>query len=125
MAIETVNMDTETGGVWLNPVTGFQRITGKEAIRQRIITGIKTFKGEWFLNINYGLDYIGVIFNRKAPLDLVNSAVRARIMSTPGVVGLNGYFASIEKSTRTLKVFIKQVVTDDGIINNLSLTLGV
>ena len=126
--ITTTLLDTATGEMIIDPNFGTAykngMATDKNAIKQLIETRLQTCYGEWYLDITTGLDYFGVIFNRKAPRDLVDSAIKNVILQTQGVVGITGYFSVIDPIKAILTVYIKNVQTDLGTITNLTIPLG-
>lgn len=75
----------------------------EELTRQRLAINLKLFQGEWYADINLGTPYFQEIYgkNTKVAADL---AIKDVILSTDGIVTLNTYSSSIDKTTRKLTV---------------------
>ena len=82
-----------------------QTVTGTALKLQRIRNRILTVKGEWFLDLDYGLDYRGVIWNKRTPRHIVSAHIRREILKAadPGDV-IENFEYVYTASTRTLAV---------------------
>jgi len=80
-------------------------INSAEAVGQLVVTGLKLFQGEFFLNTTAGMPWdIQVIgFNTQA---LYDNAIKAQIIGTQGVTGITSYSSSLNKLTRLLTVTV-------------------
>jgi hypothetical protein len=59
--------------------------TGSEAIRQNVITRIKSFKNDWFLDISSNIDWFNILGNRNNK-KIIESEVRRVTLETEGVL---------------------------------------
>ena len=66
----------------------FVWLEDNDAITQLVRQKIKVFKGEWFLDLDLGIDYYGIIFP-KASSDFARYLEFKRVVeSVPGVISL-------------------------------------
>jgi len=94
-----------------------------ESVRQRLILKLSMNKGNWWLNTNFGTDYMGSILGAKSQNWVaVNAAFIDAIVSTPGVLQLNKPIEyNLDNSDRLLSVtFEAQLDSGDAI----TLTVG-
>ena len=78
-------------------------INTPEAVGQAVKTRLELWLGEWFLNIEEGTPYIqGVI--GKHSLELADTTIQDRVLSTNGVVSLENYESYFDEISRKLSV---------------------
>lgn len=77
-------------------------VRGVEAVRQAIEIRLRTFAGEWFLDLSRGLPYM----TDSKPVDLAQwrTRIREEIRGTLGVAEVPRVVVSFEGRTRLLKV---------------------
>lgn len=83
-------------GLRLDPVTGdldhdgrrLQPVADLEAIAQSLRTRLAFFRGEWFLDEDFGTPWFQTILGTKAPAAAVKQAFREIIIDTDGVLDL-------------------------------------
>lgn len=92
--------------------------TQQELTRQAVVMSLKTYKGEWFRDINYGVPWITNDNNDTAILGkatrvFFDQEIRKVILANPEVTGIVSFKSSVEpKSGRvTLKA---ELSTDSG-----------
>ena len=85
--------------------------TQQELTRQAVVMSLKTFKGEWFRNINYGAPWITNDNNDTAILGkstrvFFDQEIRKVILANPEVTGIVSFNSSVEPVSGrvTLKV---------------------
>lgn len=107
----------------LDFASGTMRWTANDAelTRQRVETVLKTFRGEWFANINYGVPYLENRHNKvqlfgKTRKDIFDSYIIQAIRSQEGVAQVENYVSVLNRQTRQLSVTCEIVKTDGGII---------
>jgi hypothetical protein len=77
---------------------------GLQAVEQGIRLRVEAIKGEWFLNLAFGVPYFEDILGQKFDQNKVHAAFRNAIMSAPGVLSVLELSASFSYSTRVLLV---------------------
>lgn len=109
--------------IFINQVSGDIDITGSriillkdpvEALRQRLTIRLKTFKGEWMLNVNAGLPYYQEIFQKGISKDLVDNIFRGFILRTPSVERVTSFSSTLDSRQRTYTLTFT-VFTDKGV----------
>lgn len=74
-----------------------------EAVAQAVLTRLLLHTGEWFLDVTdgtpWGADVLG-----KYTLSTYDTVIQQRILSTPGVQGIDSYTSSIDMNARTLTI---------------------
>lgn len=93
-----------------------------ELARQRVEIVLKTFRGEWFANINYGVPYLENKYNKvqilgKVRKDIFDSYIKQAILSQEAdVATIEDYTSNLNKVTRELTVSCKIIKTNGGIV---------
>ena len=85
---------------------------------QRIAITLSTFKGEFFLNTEFGAPWFQTVFRKGISKNLVDTQLRSVITSVEGVLQLIEYQSVIDSSARSLTVTFKARV-DEGIIEGV------
>jgi len=74
-----------------------------EGVAQAVLTRIQLYTGDWFLDTSEGLDWRGKVLGTGTK-NLYNLEIRARILGTTGVTGLDAYASERNGETRALSV---------------------
>lgn len=110
--------------IYLDPTTGDLSITeGKlrltqtipEDTRQRLSIKLRTYRGEWFLDLDAGLPYLQEILV-KGNKTLADTLIKNKIRQDSGVAQLIDYVSSINNTTNTFIVSFRASTTDGTII---------
>jgi hypothetical protein len=101
--------------------------TEEESTRQRLVITLKTFKGEWDFNINYGVPYLKnennpVQLLGKSNKDLLDLEIKQAILNTDGVVSLNTFTSVFDKAQRTVELDFT-AVTENGELISVTTTI--
>lgn len=75
-----------------------------EEIAQSVKQELKTFLNEWFLDLSLGLPYMQIIFVKGTPAEVIEAALKDKIIRTVGVATLNRFDDLDLDSSRGLKV---------------------
>ena len=90
---------TSTNG--LNFQTGdFELISQKERIIQHVRTALYTFKNEWILDKNRGIDSSTGLKN----LDFLEYEIRTQILQVDGVISIANYSQNFDKTTLSVRI---------------------
>lgn len=80
-------------------------VDGEAALRQDVLTALRLFKGEWFLDTDQGVPYFDKILGQKnistAELRRILAPV---VMGREGVVSLDSCRVTIDNATRSATV---------------------
>ena len=93
-------------------------IKGLDEAGQRIRDRILTFRGEWFLNLSFGVDYIGKIMIKNPRNSIISAHIRAEILKS--VSGKITSFTSTIKN-RVLKVEYGLTINGESITDEVTL----
>ena len=92
---------------------GFDTVTGREAVRQRVQQRLRLFQGEWFLDAGVGLPYLQGVLAQSSGGTLVGPIVEAGIRTVDGVTAVRDVVVQVDLATRHLR-FSANVETLDG-----------
>lgn len=71
-----------------------------EAVGQAVLTRLKLWRGEWFLDVTEGTPYLQDILGHNTNYDL---EIQARILGTPGVLEITDYASSVVNRALTVR----------------------
>jgi hypothetical protein len=91
-------------------------VTASEAIVQFVKQKLRTFLGEWFLDLSIGVPYFEEVFKKAPNLTVIDAAIKDQILSTPGIVELLEFTMDAEPATRLLRIEFKARAIE-GVIN--------
>src|SRR5579872_324842 len=72
-------------------------------VQQKILTGLKLWRGEWFLDSTAGMPWSQQVLGRN-PQQVYDAAIQRQILSTKGVASIVSYSSSLNPVTRALNV---------------------
>lgn len=75
-----------------------------EEVAQNVITRLKFFLAEWFLDTGDGTDWFGSVLGKGSALASRESVIRRRILLTPGCAGMTAFSLTSDVGTRELTV---------------------
>ncbi len=85
--------------------------TGADTIKQHISQRLKTFYGEWFLNMEIGIPYFQQIFKKNPNPVIVDSVFKREIINTPGILQLKEFSLDLNPVARELSLAFKALCT--------------
>jgi hypothetical protein len=91
-------------------------VRGVEAIRLRIVSRLKFFKAEWFLDTRQGIPYFEAVFVKNPDISLVQSIFRRAILSTPGVQAIARMTTTFDRGARRFVVDPLEIVLTGGVV---------
>lgn len=108
-------MDLPTGELVLSN-GDLALITGSDAVLQDIHRRLRTFLGEWFLDIEAGVPYYQDILKKNPNPQVVATVIQNAILGTLGVIELQEFDSQLDSTARQLTVTFKALTTE-GVIN--------
>ena len=81
----------------------FQIIEGEDEVGQKISTGLKTIRGECFLELSKGIPIITEVMGKNKNLNLIESLYKNEIISIPSVESLDSFSLEVQND-RKLKI---------------------
>lgn len=106
----------ENGDIVVDPFDLQLNTQGLEAVGQRIAITLNTFKGEYFLNTEFGAPWLQTVFRKGVSKNLIDTQLKNVITAVPGVLQLLEYTSSINPTLRGMNITFKARV-DEGIID--------
>lgn len=108
-----IRLDSD-GDIFLN-VDDLELTTGIDAIVQHLQQRLRTFLGEWFLDLRIGVAYFQQILVKNPNPAVVDSILKKEIINTPGILQLT-YFDLDIGSDRSMTLSFR-ALTKEGEIN--------
>lgn len=81
-----------------------QLVRGIDAVRQAVACALQLWKGEYFLNVERGVDFIGRIFVKAPSLSVVRGELRKAIENVPAVLEVTSLELDFDAAERSLSV---------------------
>ena len=94
----TTTHDLDTGSLDLNLVDQAAQV------RQQLLIKLKLWRGEWFLDTEFGTPYLQQILGKQLTLSGVIAALRKSILEVEGVRQITSLSYSFSNSTRKLSI---------------------
>jgi hypothetical protein len=110
---------------WVFGRAGYKR--GSDEVRQNVITRIRCFTADWFLDVTDGIDWYALLGQKNTQQQII-SAVEKRILETVGVLSIEQLqvvesTSEAERKERKLTLNIRfKTIYDDVINEELSVT---
>ncbi len=82
-----------------------------EAVAQAVLTRLRLWLGEWFVDTSDGTPYLTEILGKRKGGKNPDGAIRQRILGTTGVTEITDYSSSFDGSTR--KFTVSATITTD------------
>ena len=101
-SIQDLDLDT-TGSLLV--------VSRSEAIAQHVRQRLKTFKGEWFLNTEIGVEWIDKILGRDYDPVLAEGIVKNIILNTEGVTKILTFSMKFNTRIRNLDIILIEILT--------------
>lgn len=90
--------------------------TGVDRARQFLAQRLAAFRGEWVFDLDEGVPYFENVFVKAPDPVILEGLFKDRILSTPGIIGLDEFDLVLNTATRELSLeFLAQ--STDGPIN--------
>lgn len=99
-----MNIFLDETGDWLVEDGKLQLVTGQDEIAQISAIRLKTYLGEWFLDVRIGFPWFSKVLKKGPNTAEIEALLIQEIVETPGIVSLRSFDLSFDKVTRKLKV---------------------
>lgn len=93
-----------------------------EDLAQRLTIKLKTFKNEWFLNLDTGVPYYQSVFGKQRGKAAVDTIFQEQILSEPDALEITQFDSSIDNATRQYSLTFR-VRTDSGTTAPITITI--
>lgn len=78
-------------------------INSPACVAQSVLTRLKLWQGQWFLDLTAGTPWLQGILG-KVSKQAADILIRARVLATNGVTGISSYSSTLNTVTRALSV---------------------
>lgn len=79
-------------------------IDGLEAVRQQVLVKLRLWRGEWFLDTEFGTPWLTDILGKQVSLSGVIAALQTSILQVPGTVKFAEFNFDFNRQRRVLTV---------------------
>ena len=95
-----------------------------EAVGQHAKQRLLTWRNDWFLDTEAGVQYIPYVFPRPANPDLAEALIKQTIARTPGVTEITSFEVEYDRRQRGMNVIQSDVLTRFDDIATLQVGVG-
>ncbi len=88
-------------------------VSDAEEVRQKVEIRLRTFKGEWFMNINAGVPYFQSLLKKGVSKSLIDTQIKTVTLATVGVIAIASFDSVIDLRQRTYTTTMT-VTTSEG-----------
>ncbi|QKJ86691.1 Phage protein [Paramixta manurensis] len=93
-----------------------QYVDGAERIRQQLEFRLSIFRGEWFLDSEFGTPYFQSILGKRLTINGAISVIKTEIRAVEGINDISNFRWSLDRANRKLSVEF-EAKTDFGIVS--------
>lgn len=111
-----MNILLDSSGDWAVASGKLQLATKQDEIAQIVSTRLRTFLGEWFLDVRLGVPWFSKILKKNPNPAEIEAILAQTIVESPGIVTLTDFQLTLDNVTRKLRVTF-QAKSIAGIIN--------
>ena len=91
-------------------------VTQLEEIRQMVGQVLRSFQGDWFLDLDLGMPYYQTIFEKATSVSDIEGIFLRKIAEIPGILDITKFDLDYDTRNRGLNI-IFTAKTTDGILN--------
>ncbi|HCM9354148.1 TPA: hypothetical protein N5L54_003079 [Enterobacter kobei] len=81
-----------------------QYVDGAERVRQQVDFRLNLWRGEWFLDGQFGTPYLQDVLGKQVTLNGALSAIRTEILAVEGVNGIVEFTYNFDRAERKLSI---------------------
>ena len=78
--------------------------SNSESLAQRLKIRLAMFKGEWFLDTDFGIPYFQEIFVKGMTKDQLDAIFMAKIRATPSILALSSFSSTLVGASRAYQM---------------------
>lgn len=112
-------IDQTTNDLYLEADGNLAWVKNAEAVGQHARQRLQTYEGEWFLDTSAGVPWLEQILGKAYDPALAEAVVKAEILETNGVTGIEGFSVSFDRGTRRLNIRSIEVMTKYGEVTEI------
>ena len=104
------------GKLVFDTVGNLHCVDGAERVRQQVEFRLSLFRGEWFLDSEFGTPYLESILGKQITINAALAAIKSQIRQVDGVKSITEFSYQLDRKTRLLTINCT-LQTDYGLIN--------
>ena len=97
-------IDQTTNDLFFEADGNLAIVTDAEAVGQHVRQRLMTYSGEWFLDTTCGVPWLTELMGRQYDPALAEAVVKAEIVDTNGVTGIEDFSVSFTRDIRRLNI---------------------
>lgn len=94
----------------------FKLVDGAERVRQQVEFRLSLFRGEWFLDSEFGTPYLESVLGKQVTINAALSTIKTEILGVEGVTKIEDFSYQLNRQTRLLTINCS-LQTDYGLVN--------
>ena len=94
----------EDGDLEIDASNGVRFVAGLEGVEHLCRIAVQTFKGEWFADLELGVDWFGLILGNPFNENVIRSEIRRVLLTVPNVTDVLAVIPTFDRATRTLNI---------------------
>lgn len=79
-------------------------LTGAEKVKQQVLIKLKLWRGEWFLDADFGTPYLQSILGKQLTLSGALAALRISILEVKDILAITEFTYNFDNQSRVLSV---------------------
>lgn len=112
VGIALKRVGNQPADIYLDAFGNLATVKNAEAVGQHARQRLMTFYGEWFLDNQAGVPWIGKILGESYDPALAEGVVKSVIMDTDGVTEITSFDVKFDRQSRNLTAFDIEIGTE-------------
>lgn len=104
MSRTAIAIDPVTSDIYLDGDGNLAMVQDAEAIGQHARLRLHTYEGEWYLDTACGVPWLSDVLGQNYDPALAESVVKAELLNTDGVTGIDGFSVSFDRASRGVSI---------------------
>ncbi len=112
-------LDVVSGdAAYLNAALTKENLTQTKQVdlAQRLVLRLSTFKGEWFLDLEFGVAWFDELLGRRVSKSYFDAVIQNEIRKEPDVVEIKDYTSVFNPLTRSMSISARVKASDNSLV---------
>jgi hypothetical protein len=92
------------GDLEIDPLNGLAFVAGLEGVEQLCRIAVQMFMGEWFADLDEGVDWFGKILGQRFNENVIRAEIRRVLLMVPNVTEVLAVLPSFDRATRVCDI---------------------
>lgn len=116
-----IYLDETTGDISIE--ANMLRLTESdiEEVRQKVEIRLRTFREEWFMNLNAGLPYFQRMLQKGTTKSFLDTQIKSTTLDTVGVISIPKFVSEIDFSSRKYTVAMTLTTAEGAVVITISI----